>query len=62
MGFSNRGRDALQTRPRGTYKRVERNGEVVFDGVLHRDSYEPLVAGNGNAIPPTDVPVARVDP
>ena len=45
-----------------TYQRVERNGEVVFDGVLHSDSYEPLVARNGNAIPPTDVPVARVDP
>ena len=45
-----------------TYQRVERDGKVVFDGELHRDAYEPLVDGQGNAIPPTDVPVAPVDP
>ncbi|QIN82442.1 hypothetical protein GBA63_07110 [Rubrobacter tropicus] len=45
-----------------TYQTVERDGEVVFDGELHRDAYEPLVDGRGEAIPPTDVPVAPVDP
>lgn len=45
-----------------TYQTVEKNGEVVFDGVLHRDSYEPLVDSSGNTIPPSDVPVAPVDP
>jgi vancomycin resistance protein YoaR len=45
-----------------TYQTVEKNGEVVFDGVLHRDSYEPLVDSQGNTIPPSDVPVAPVDP
>ena len=41
-----------------TYQTVERNGEVVFDGELHRDAYEPLVDGHGEPIPPPDVPVA----
>lgn len=45
-----------------TYQRVERDGKVVFDGELHRDAYEPLVDGHGNAIPPTEVPVSPVDP
>ena len=45
-----------------TYQTVEKNGEVVFDGVLHRDAYDPLVDGKGNTIPPSDVPVAPVDP
>lgn len=45
-----------------TYQTVERNGEVVFDGVLHEDSYEPLEDYEGNTIPPSDVPVAPVDP
>lgn len=45
-----------------TYQTVRRGGEVVFDGVLHRDSYEPLVDEQGEEIPPQDVPVAPVDP
>lgn len=46
-----------------THQRITRDGEVVFDGVLHRDTYEPLVDGkNGEAIPPSEVPVAPVEP
>ena len=45
-----------------TYQRVEKDGGVVFDGVLHRDTYEPLVDEKGNTIPPSDAPVAPVDP
>lgn len=45
-----------------TYQTVERDGRVVFCGELHRDAYEPLVDGQGNAIPPTDMPVAPVIP
>ena len=33
-----------------------------FDGVLHEDSYEPLVDEHGKEIPPLDFPVAPVDP
>lgn len=43
-----------------THQRITRNGEVAFDGVLHRDTYEPLV--DGKTIPPSDVPVAPVNP
>ena len=46
-----------------THQRIIRNGGVVFDGVLHRDTYEPLVDGkDGEPIPPSDVPVAPVNP
>lgn len=45
-----------------TYQKVEKDGEVLFDGVLHKDSYEPLVDEKGKEIPPSDVPVAPVDP
>ncbi len=45
-----------------TYQTVEKDGEVVFDGLLHRDAYEPLVDEDGNTIPPPDVPVAPVNP
>ncbi len=45
-----------------TYQKVEKDGEVLFDGVLHEDSYEPLVDEKGKKIPPSDVPVAPVDP
>jgi hypothetical protein len=45
-----------------TYQRVERDGKTVFDGVLHKDTYEPLVDGQGNTILPADVPVAPVRP
>lgn len=45
-----------------TYQRVEKDGEVVFNGVLHKDTYEPLVEEKGKVIPPSDVPVAPGDP
>ncbi len=45
-----------------TYQTVEKNGRVVFDGVLHKDAYEPLVDTHGDPIPPPDVPVAPVAP
>jgi hypothetical protein len=40
----------------------DRDGEVLFDGVLHEDSYDFLVDEHGKEIPPLDFPVARVDP
>jgi vancomycin resistance protein YoaR len=45
-----------------TYQKVEKDGEVLFDGVLHKDSYEPLVDEKGKEILPSEVPVAPVDP
>ncbi len=45
-----------------TYQRVEKDGEILFDGVLHKDSYKPLVDEHGQKIPPSEVPVAPVDP
>ena len=45
-----------------THQTIEKDGEVLFDGVLHRDAYEPLVDKHGNEIPPREVPVAPVDP
>ena len=44
-----------------TYQKVEKDGEVFFDGVLHEDSYEPLVDEHRREITPSDVPVAYVD-
>jgi hypothetical protein len=40
----------------------DRDGEVLFDGVFHEDSYEPLVDEHGKKILPLDVPVAPIDP
>ena len=40
----------------------ELDGEVLFDGVLHEDSYQRLVDEHGKEIPPLNVPVALVDP
>jgi vancomycin resistance protein YoaR len=45
-----------------TYQTLKKDGEVVFDGVLHKDTYEPLVDEQGEEIPPPQVPVAPVDP
>jgi vancomycin resistance protein YoaR len=45
-----------------TYQKAKKDGEVLFDGVLHEDSYEPLVDEHGREVPPSDVPVAPVDP
>ena len=38
------------------------DGEVLFDRVLHEDSYEPLVNEHGKEIPPLNVPVVPIDP
>jgi vancomycin resistance protein YoaR len=43
-----------------TYKTVEQNGEVVFDGEFRRDTYEPLMGEDGELIPNADP--APVDP
>ena len=46
-----------------THQKITRGGEVVYDGVLHRDTYEPLVDGkNGEPMPPSEVPAAPVNP
>lgn len=45
-----------------TYQTIEKDGEVVFDGVLHTNTYDPLVDEHGEEIPPSEVPVAPVDP
>jgi vancomycin resistance protein YoaR len=45
-----------------TYKTVRQNEEVLFDGVLHRDTYQGIVGTNGKTIPPSAVPTAPVDP
>ena len=34
-----------------THQTVRQGGEVLFDGVLHRDTYEPLVDENGETVP-----------
>lgn len=34
-----------------TYQTVKEDGEVVFDGVLHEDTYEPLISEEGEPIP-----------
>ncbi|HET7272701.1 MAG TPA: VanW family protein [Rubrobacter sp.] len=45
-----------------THQTVEKYGKVLLDGVLHRDSYAPLVDEHGEPIPPPEVPVTPVDP
>jgi hypothetical protein len=44
-----------------TYMTKTVNGKVVFDGVLHKDTYEPLIDEKGK-IPPPIVNVAPVRP
>jgi hypothetical protein len=39
----------------------DEDGKVVFDGVLHKDTYEPLIDEKGK-IPPPIVNVAPVRP
>lgn len=46
----------------GTYQKVEKDGEILFDGVLHKDSYETLVDEHGKEISPSDILVAAVHP
>ena len=45
-----------------THQKITRGDEVIFDGVLHKDTYEPLKDQHGNTIPPAEVPVAAVNP
>ncbi len=34
-----------------TRQTFKQGGETLFDGVLHRDTYQPLVGENGEVIP-----------
>ena len=45
-----------------THQKITKDGEVVFDGVLHRDTYQPLKDQHGVTISPAQVPVAAVTP
>ena len=45
-----------------TYQTVTKNGEVIQDGQLHKDSYRALVDEKGKTIKTSDVPVPPVDP
>ncbi len=45
-----------------TYQRFEKDGEVIYDGVLHRDTYEALKDEKGKPIPADSVPIAPVNP
>lgn len=43
-----------------TYQTVTKNGETVYDGELHTDTYEPLVDEKGKEIKPSEVYVPPV--
>lgn len=45
-----------------THQKITYGNEVVFDGMLHKDTYEPLKDQRGNTIPPAEVPVTAVNP
>ena len=45
-----------------TYKTITQNGRTLFDGVLHRDTYEGIVDTDGKTVPPSEVPTAPVNP
>lgn len=45
-----------------TYQTYREGGAVLYDGVLHRDTYEALKDKKGKPIPANTVPVAPVDP
>lgn len=45
-----------------TYQTVTKNGQVVYDGQLHRDEYTALTDSKGKVIPTSKVKVAPVDP
>ncbi len=45
-----------------TYQKVKENGKVVFDDVLRKDTYKPLVDEKGKVIPPTEIEPAPVNP
>ena len=45
-----------------TRQKVTENGETVFDGVLHTDTYGALTDEKGQPIPADEVPIAPVNP
>ena len=45
-----------------TYQTIRKDGKVLYDGVLHRDTYEALKDEKGKPIPADVVPIAPVDP
>ena len=45
-----------------TYQTVKKDGEVVYDGVLHTDTYGALKDEKGRPIPADTVPVAPINP
>ena len=45
-----------------TRQTVTENGETVFDGVLHTDTYGALTDEKGQPIPADEVPIAPVNP
>ena len=45
-----------------TYQTYRKDGEVLYDGVLHRDTYGALKDEHGKPIPADSVPIAPVNP
>lgn len=47
-----------------TYKKVKEDGKVTFDGLFHKDTYQPYVDEHGKVYPPNskEVTVAPVNP
>jgi vancomycin resistance protein YoaR len=45
-----------------TYQTYKKDGEVLYDGVLHRDTYQALKDEEGKPIPADTVPIAPVNP
>ena len=43
-----------------TTQKVTKDGEVIYDGLLHKDTYKPLIDEKGKTIPPPEVPVPPV--
>ncbi len=43
-----------------TYQKITKDGEVTYDGLLHKDVYNPLIDEKGKTIPPPEVPVPAV--
>jgi len=47
-----------------TYKKVKEDGKVTFDGVFHKDTYQPYIDEHGKVFPPNseEVTVAPINP
>ncbi|MBA2442419.1 MAG: VanW family protein [Rubrobacter sp.] len=45
-----------------TYKTVEENGETIFDGEIHTDTYEALEDEDGEIVSPEEIEPAPVNP